>query len=138
MSTMHSGADTLAPKVQVIASVPAPPVPDGAEATTIFVTLPPGSPGSPAHRHPGPAFGYVIKGELSFEVEGEPPRVVKAGEAFSEPGGDVIHHHDANHLADAETAFVVTVFGMPGHELVNLVSAEELEQRLDRRVPRPA
>jgi quercetin dioxygenase-like cupin family protein len=27
----------------------------------------------------------VIKGEVRFEVEGEPPRIVKAGEAFWEP-----------------------------------------------------
>jgi quercetin dioxygenase-like cupin family protein len=128
-------AEALAPKIDVISSVPAPPVPDNAEAMTIFVTLPPGSPCAPAHRHPGPAFGYVIKGEVMFEVEGEPPRVVRAGEAFWEPGGDVIHYHDANNLPDAETAFVVTMFGVPDQPLVNPVSAEELEQRRDRRAP---
>jgi quercetin dioxygenase-like cupin family protein len=130
------GADALAPKVDLISSVPAPPVPDKAEAMTIFVTLPPGSPGAPAHRHPGPAFGYVTKGEVKFEVEGEPPRVVKAGEAFWEPGGDVIHYHDANNLPDGESAFVVTMFGVSGQPLVSPVSAEELEQRRDRRASR--
>ncbi|MFE7837031.1 cupin domain-containing protein [Streptomyces sp. NPDC057474] len=46
--------------------------------------------GSPPHRHPGPAFGYVIKGETTFELEGEPQRVIKVGETFWEPGDDVI------------------------------------------------
>jgi quercetin dioxygenase-like cupin family protein len=142
MSTAQShdldtaGATAPAPKLDLISSVPAPPVPDNAEAMTILVTLPPGSPGAPPHRHTGPAFGYVIKGEVVFEVEGEPARVVKAGEAFSEPGGDVIHYHDGNHLPDAESAFVVTMFGVAGQPMLIPVSAEELEQRRDRRAPR--
>jgi quercetin dioxygenase-like cupin family protein len=40
-------------------------------------------------------FGYVLEGEMLFELEGEPPRVIEAGEAFWEPGGDVIHYSDA-------------------------------------------
>jgi quercetin dioxygenase-like cupin family protein len=132
--TMSTTQD-LAPKVDVIASVPAPPLPADAEAMTVHVTLPPGSPGAPPHRHPGPAFGYVIKGEVLFEVEGEPPRVVKAGEAFWEPGGDVIHYHDGNNLPDAESAFVVTMFGVSGQPVLTPAGADELEQRRDRRVP---
>jgi hypothetical protein len=42
---------------------------------------------------------------MIFERAGEPQRVVKAGEAFWEPGGDAIHYHDGNNLPDAETAF---------------------------------
>jgi quercetin dioxygenase-like cupin family protein len=125
---------TLPPKVEMISSVPAPPVPDNAEAMTILVTLPPGSEGAPPHRHTGPAFGYVIKGEVQFEVEGEPQRVVKAGESFWEPGGDVIHCHDGNNLPDAESAFVVTMFGVAGQPMFIPVGAEELEERRDRRV----
>jgi len=30
----------------------------------------------------------VLEGEMLSELEGEPPRAVKAGEAFWEPGGD--------------------------------------------------
>jgi hypothetical protein len=81
------------------------------------------------------AFGYVIKGEVVFEVEGEPKRVVKAGEAFWEPGGDVIHYHDGNNLSDAETVFVVTMFGVTRQPMLIPASAEELEERRDRRAP---
>ena len=138
MSTEQShGATTPAPKLEVLSSVPAPPVPDNAEAMTILVTLPPGSKGAEPHRHPGPAFGYVISGEMMFEKEGEPPRVVKAGEAFWEPGGDVVHYHDGNNLPDEETTFVVTMFGVADQPLLTPVSAQELAQRRDRRAPRP-
>jgi quercetin dioxygenase-like cupin family protein len=125
-----------AAKVELISSVPAPPVPDNAEAMTILVTLPPGSESSPPHRHTGPAFGYVISGEMIFEVEGEPQRVVKAGETFWEPGGDAIHYQDGNNLPDAETVFVVTMFSVAGQPMLIPVSADELEERRDRRAPR--
>ena len=32
----------------------------------------------------------MLEGEMPFELEGEPPRVIRAREAFWEPGGDVI------------------------------------------------
>jgi quercetin dioxygenase-like cupin family protein len=143
MSIEHShhlvnpNATTPPPKAELISAVPAPPVPDNAEAMTIRVTLPPGSEGSPPHRHTGPAFGYVLKGAMIFELEGEPQRVVKAGETFWEPGGDVIHYQDGNNLADAETAFLVTMFGVAGQPMLIPVSAGELEERRDRRAPRP-
>ena len=129
-------ATSLAPQLEVVATVPAPPVPDPAEAMTLQVTLPAGSPGLPPHRHTGPAFGFVIEGEIVFELEGGPARVVRTGETFWEPGGDVIYHQDGNHLADAETRFAVTMFGVPGRPMVVPVSAEELEERRPRRAPR--
>jgi hypothetical protein len=128
---------SLAPRIEVISAVEAPPVPVPAEAMTVLVTLPPGSPGAPPHRHSGPAFGYVVEGEMIFELEGEPERVVRAGETFWEPGGDLIHYQDGNHLSDVETRFVVTMFCVPGQPMLVPVSAEELEQRRDRRAPRP-
>jgi Cupin domain len=129
--------DSLAPRIDVISAVEAPPVPVPAEAMMVHVTLPPGSPGAPPHRHSGPAFGYVVEGEMIFELEGEPERVVRAGETFWEPGGDLIHYQDGNNLPDAETKFVVTMFCVPGQPMLVPVSPEELEQRRDRRAPRP-
>jgi quercetin dioxygenase-like cupin family protein len=127
-----ANAATLPPSVEVISSVSAPPLPDNPDAITLLVTLPPGSKGSAPHRHSGPAFGYVIRGEVIFELEGEPPRVVTAGEAFWEPGGDVIHYQDGNNLQDAESAFVVTLFGAPGQATFTPVNEEELGERQDR------
>ncbi|MEU8124331.1 cupin domain-containing protein [Spirillospora sp. NPDC049024] len=128
----------LPPGVEVITTLPeaAARIPDGAEARTIRVTLPPGDPGAPPHRHPGPLFGYVTQGEILFELEGEPPRVVKAGEALFEPGGDVIHIQGANNLADAQSQLVVTMFAPPGTPVLTLVGEEELAARRHLRVPR--
>ncbi|HXF83687.1 MAG TPA: cupin domain-containing protein [bacterium] len=41
------------------------------------------------HRHPVPNVVYVIEGELTVEADGQPMRVYRAGQAFSE--GDQWH-----------------------------------------------
>ena len=114
-----------------------PFVPPGAEAMTVLIELPPGDPGSPPHRHSGPVFGYLLDGEMIFELEGEPERVIRAGEAFWEPGGDVIHYQAANHLPAQWTRFVVVMLCEPGQEMLVYVDDDELEQRRGRRAPRP-
>jgi quercetin dioxygenase-like cupin family protein len=87
--------------VTVVQEVQPPFIPGDAHAMTVVVDFPPGSAGAPPHRHPsGPAFGYVLEGEMLFELEGQAPRVIRAGEAFWEPGGDVIHYSDANNRDD--------------------------------------
>jgi len=123
------------PAVHVLSSVDLAAIDGARDAMTIHVTLPPASPGTRPHRHSGPAFGYVVEGELLFELEGEAPRVVKAGETFWEPGGDVIHYQDANNLADESTTFVVTMLCVPGEPMLTLVSEQELSSRSARRVP---
>jgi quercetin dioxygenase-like cupin family protein len=111
-------------------------VPVGAHVTTVVVEYPPGDAGAPPHRHPGPAFGYVLAGEMLFELEGLPERVVRAGEAFWEPGGDVIHYQDANNRDDIPVRFILTMLSGPGAELFVQVSASELEERRHRRARR--
>ena len=44
----------------------------------------------PLHSHPGIESTYVIKGEGELNVEGQPFRVVAAGEAFQVPPG-ILH-----------------------------------------------
>jgi quercetin dioxygenase-like cupin family protein len=78
----------------------------------------------------------VLEGEMLFELEGEAPRVIKAGEAFWEPGGDVIHYSDANNRTDVPLKFLVTMICTPGMPMLVVVDEDELEQRKDRRVPR--
>ncbi|MGV9314595.1 cupin domain-containing protein [Streptomyces sp. NPDC003691] len=113
-----------------------PFIPEGAEVMTMTVELPPGDPGTPPHRHSGPVFGYLVEGELVFELEGEPERVVRAGEAFWEPGGDVIHYQAGNNLADAWTRFAVVMLGVPGEPMLTLVDQAELDDRRHLRAPR--
>ena len=110
-----------------------PYIPPGAHAMTIVVEFPPGDPGTPPHRHAGPAFGYVLEGEMVFEIEGEPPRVLRAGDAFWEPGGDVIHYQDGNHRTDVPVRFTVTMLCEPGAPMLTLVEPDELALRAHRR-----
>ncbi len=103
---------------------------------TAIIEWGPGDVGAPPHRHPGgPCFGYVLEGEMLFELEGEAPRVIKSGEAFWEPGGDVIHYSDGNHRDDVPLRFLVTMLCSPGEQMFVLVDDAELEARRDRRVP---
>jgi quercetin dioxygenase-like cupin family protein len=54
----------------------------GKEVDMEVYTFPPGS-SVPWHIHPDAhEFDYQLEGTLTLEVEGEPPRALKAGEAF--------------------------------------------------------
>lgn len=118
----------------VIQTATPPALPERAEVMTVVIEYPPGDPGAPPHRHPGgPAFGYVLEGEILFELEGEPPRVLKTGEAFWEPGGDVIHYQDANNRSDIPVRFLVTMLCAPGQPMLVLVDEDELVARQGRR-----
>ncbi|APE17621.1 cupin domain-containing protein [Mycobacterium crocinum] len=120
----------------VVQDVHPPFIPEGADVMTVVIEYPPGSAGAPPHRHPsGPAFGYMLEGEMLFELEGQPPRVIRAGEAFWEPGGDVIHYSDANNRDDVKSRFVVTMVCVPGRPMLELVDDDELATRSHLRVP---
>src|SRR5499426_1511143 len=101
-------SDKLQNALTVLHVATPPFLPTDAEVMTVVIEWPPGDPGYPPHRHPGgPAFGYVLEGEMLFELEGEAPRVLKAGETFWEPGGDVIHYSDGNARDDVKVRFLV-------------------------------
>jgi quercetin dioxygenase-like cupin family protein len=44
------------------------------------------------HTHPGPESGYVIEGGFELLIDGEAPRLIKAGESYKVPPRTV---HDA-------------------------------------------
>jgi hypothetical protein len=73
---------------------------------------------------------------MVFELEGEPERIVRAGETFWEPGGDVIHYQDGNNRDDIPVRFVATMLCAPGGSMITLVDDEELAERRARRAPR--
>jgi quercetin dioxygenase-like cupin family protein len=116
--------------MKVVQEVPLPLIRDDAHVMTVLINHPPGARGYPPHRLPGgPGFGYMISGEMLFELEGEAPRVLGAGDAFWGPGGDVIHYQDRNNRSDIPCSFVLTIFCVPGQPMLEWVSEEELEQR---------
>ena len=78
-----------------------------AKATTVEVTLGPGESDAP-HRHPGPAFGYVLEGEYEWGINGDKPRVLKAGDTFYEPTG-CLHDSGRNPSKTNKTRFIAVV-----------------------------
>jgi quercetin dioxygenase-like cupin family protein len=105
-------------------------IPDDAHVMTILIKHPPGAPGYPPHRLPGgPGFGYMLDGEMLFELEGQAPRILRAGDAFWGPGGDVIHYQDANNRTDIPCSFVLTLLCTPGKPMLEPVGEKELEER---------
>jgi len=121
--------------ITVVQEVRSPLIPADAHVMTVLINHPPGAPGYPPHRLPGgPGFGYMIDGEMLFELEGEAPRVLRAGEAFWGAGGDLIHYQDANNRTDIPCSFVLTLLCVPGLPMLERVTEEELEARKGRRV----
>jgi quercetin dioxygenase-like cupin family protein len=98
-------------------------------AMVATVTIPPGDPGTGPHRHSGPVFGYVLEGEILFELEGDEPYPVKAGEAFWEPGFDVVHYQAANLRADIASKFVVFMLCAPDMPMMTFLGEEEINAR---------
>jgi quercetin dioxygenase-like cupin family protein len=114
-----------------------PFIAQGSSAMIRVLELPPGDPGLAPHRHSGPVLGYMLEGEMLFELEGEAPYPIKAGEAFWEPGGDVVHYTAANLLADRTSRFVVVMLCAPGVEMITMVDDEELAAKASARIPAP-
>jgi quercetin dioxygenase-like cupin family protein len=78
-----------------------------AKATMVEVTLAPGQVEMP-HRHPGPAFGYVLDGEYEWAVDDNKPKILKAGDTFYEPTG-CLHGVGRNPSKTYKARFIATV-----------------------------
>ena len=103
-------------------------------AMVATVTIPPGDPGSGPHRHSGPVFGYVLEGEILFELEGQRPYPIKAGQAFWEPGFDVVHYQAANLRTDIASTFVVFMLCAPDVPMMTYLDEAEIAGRAHLRV----
>jgi quercetin dioxygenase-like cupin family protein len=80
----------------------------GKTLTAIVVEYGPGG-SSPAHRHAGSVFAYVLSGQIRSENSATGPvRVYRAGETFFEPPGST-HLVSAN-ASDTEPASLLAVF----------------------------
>lgn len=112
-----------------------PGIPDGAHAMTQIVEIPPADPGVQPHRHSGPVFGYVLEGSILFELEGEAPREIVAGEAFWEPGGDVVHYQVANLDPQHRSVFLAVCICAPGVDMITMLDPGEIEARDHLRHP---
>lgn len=122
-------------KVTDLLCVTPPWIPEGAHAMTQLVELPPADEGLGPHRHSGPVFGYVLEGRILFELEGDEPREIVAGEAFWEPGGGVVHYQVANLDSSTWTRFVAVCICAPGVDMITMLEPEEIVARDHLRHP---
>jgi quercetin dioxygenase-like cupin family protein len=92
--------------VQQILAQPLADLP-GREVRISLLDRGPGS-SSPPHRHPGHhTFGYVMEGTYEFAIDGQPPRLLKAGETFYEPPGAV---HSTSRNPSTDQGLKILVF----------------------------
>jgi quercetin dioxygenase-like cupin family protein len=64
-----------------------------------------------AHRHPGSVFVYVTKGTVRLGIEGQPVKLVHAGETFFEPPGAL--HAVGENASATEPAAAIAVMIVP-------------------------
>jgi quercetin dioxygenase-like cupin family protein len=57
------------------------------------------------HTHPGEELGYILEGTLLLEVDGQPPRTLKAGDVFFVPAGIV---HDGKNIGSGPAKVLAT------------------------------
>ncbi|RYY86226.1 MAG: cupin domain-containing protein [Comamonadaceae bacterium] len=74
----------------------------GREAVVARVEVAPGAKAG-RHTHPGDEISYVMEGEATLLVDGQPPKKIKAGESFVVPAGVV---HDAHNEGAAPIKLV--------------------------------
>jgi len=73
---------------------------------------------APKHTHPGEEIAYVLEGEVTVEMAGKPPLVLKAGEAFFVPPGTV---HSAKNTSKGVTKVLSTYTVEKGKPLAALI-----------------
>jgi hypothetical protein len=93
-----------------------PRIPEGAHAMTQLVELPPADDGPAPHRHSG-------------ELEGDEPTELSAGQAFWEPGGDVVHYQMKNLEPTAWTRLLAVCICAPGVDMITMLEPHEIAAR---------
>lgn len=74
---------------------------------------------SGTHLHPCPVVGFVTAGTVYFQLEGEAPRVLGAGEAFFEPANARVLNFDAQ--AEGATFVAHYLVASPDQELIRML-----------------
>ena len=73
------------------------------------------------HNHPCPVVGYIVKGTVLFQVEGEEPRTLHAGDAFFEPPNRTMLHFDNASDTDPMTFIAFYLLGKGETELIHML-----------------
>src|SRR5690606_23802905 len=83
------------------------PAIDDPEVTAVIVDIPPGAE-TGWHKHPVPAYAYLMEGEIEVEMRGGKKSVFKAGDAFAEM---VDTEHNGRNLGAAPVKILMFVTG---------------------------
>lgn len=70
--------------------------------------------GTGRHTHPGEELTYILEGEIELRVDGQPARVVRAGETFFLPAGVV---HEGINSGNTRTKVLATYIVEKGQPL---------------------
>jgi quercetin dioxygenase-like cupin family protein len=68
------------------------------------------------HTHPGEELGFVVEGTLELQIVGQPPRTVKAGEAFFVPAGAV---HEGKNIGSGPAKVLATYIVKKGEPVAS-------------------
>lgn len=85
---------------------------------------------APIHTHKAPTAGYVVKGTIIYQVEGEKVKILREGDAYYEPVGPRILRFD-NASATQEAIFVDLNLEQKGEPFI--VFKKPLTAKIDRR-----
>jgi quercetin dioxygenase-like cupin family protein len=88
----------------------------GREAIQTIVAIAPGVT-APRHSHPGEEIIYVLEGLLEYQLDGQPPVTLKAGDVLFIPAGVV---HSAKNVGSGNGAELATYVVEKGKPLVVL------------------
>jgi quercetin dioxygenase-like cupin family protein len=89
----------------------------GREVIQVRVELDPGT-AAPSHRHPGEEIIYVLEGTWDYQLEGNSPVTLKAGDVLFIPAGVV---HSAKNFGADKGAELATYIVEKGKPLVEVV-----------------
>jgi len=84
----------------------------GREVIQVLVEFAPGA-SFPRHNHPGEELVYVTAGSLEYQLEGEPPVTLKAGDVLFIPAGKIHAVKNVGSGTAAELATYIVEKGKP-------------------------
>ncbi len=96
-------------------TIPLPGLPANQEMRVSEITLAPGQPSSPPHRHNAHVFVYVLEGRVTMQVAGGELVTLSPGEMFYENPDDI--HAVSQNASDTEPAkflvHIIKTVGVP-------------------------
>jgi|ERR1700754_2310765 len=88
----------------------------GRQAIQVRVDIDPGVT-APRHSHPGEEIIYVLEGLMEYQIDGQPPVILKAGQVYFIPSGAI---HSAKNVGTTNAAELATYIVEKGKPLVVL------------------